>query len=139
MMDLLRKAAEFATAVHAGQVDKSGVAYIEHPRAVAAMLDDDMGKIVAYLHDVVEDAGVSVDEVRTEFGDEVAEAVDVLTRRDGVSYMDYIRSVKKNELARRVKIADLMHNMDLSRLSEVTDEDLSRVRKYRKALAVLRD
>lgn len=137
MIDLLEKAELFAEKAHEGQFDKAGVPYIEHPKAVAAMVDDDMGKVVAYLHDVVEDTEVSIDDIRKEFGNEVADAVDVLTRKKGVSYMDYIRGIKSNAFAVKVKKADLTHNMNLSRLSVISDEDIKRVKKYQKAYKIL--
>lgn len=137
MDELLKKAEAFAEEKHAGQVDKAGTPYIEHPRAVAAMLDSTEEKVVAFLHDVVEDTDTTVDDVRDEFGDEIADAVDVITHRDGVSYMDYVRSIWKNSLARKVKLADLTHNMDLSRLDYVTEADKRRVEKYKKAYKIL--
>ena len=137
MIDLLKKAELFAEKAHKGQFDKAGVPYIEHPKAVAAMVDDDMGKAVAYLHDVVEDTEVSIDDIRKEFGNKVADAVDVLTRKKGVSYMDYIRGINSNSLAVKVKRADLTHNMNLSRLSVISDEDIKRVKKYQKAYKIL--
>lgn len=137
MSAFVDKAKEFAAKAHEGQVDKAGVAYIEHPAAVASMLSGETEKVVAYLHDVVEDTGVSLDTIRHEFGDEVAEAVDKLTRRAGVPYMDYIKALKDNKLARVVKMADLRHNMDLTRLLTVSDVDLKRVQKYAEAYKFL--
>lgn len=137
MDGLLKKAVDFATLAHSGQVDRAGVPYIEHPKAVAEMVNGEKEKIVAYLHDVVEDAGVSLDEIREEFGGEIADAVDVLTRKDGVSYMDYIKGIKKNGLAKKVKMADLTHNMNLSRIPVISKDDINRVEKYKKAYKIL--
>ena len=137
MSDLLKKADDFAAKAHSGQKDLAGSPYIDHPRTVAACVSGEKAKIVALLHDVVEDTGVSINDIRVEFGDNIAEAVRVLTRPDGVSYMDYIRGIKKNELAREVKLADLKHNMDLSRLPNVSDRDIKRVKKYKKAYDIL--
>ena len=133
MDDLVKKAAAFAAEKHAGQVDRGGHPYIEHPKAVASMLEDEKEKVVAWLHDTVEDTGATVDEIRAEFGDDIADAVDKMTRRKGVPYMDYIREIWENRLARDVKMADLRHNMDLSRIGNVSDEDRKRVEKYKKA------
>ena len=134
---ILKKADAFAAKAHFGQIDRAGKPYIDHPRTVASWVDDETEKVVALLHDVVEDTEVSLDEIRVEFGDEVAEAIRVLTRPDGVSYMDYIRGIKKNEIARKVKLADLRHNMDLTRIQSVSEEDFKRVKKYKKAYDVL--
>jgi len=138
MDDLLKLAEIFATEKHKGQVDKAGVAYIEHPRAVVAGLDGEKEKIVGWLHDVVEDTDTTIDDIRSKFGDEIAEAVDRLTHRKGVPYAEYIAGIRKNELARKVKMSDLLHNMDLSRLSVVTEKDLQRVEKYRMAYVMLK-
>lgn len=137
MSDLLKKADLFAAEKHSGQVDKAGKPYIEHPRAVAAKLNDETEKIVALLHDTVEDTDATIEEICEEFGDEVAEAVGYLTHDKSVPYMDYIRSIWENRLARSVKLADLSHNMDLSRLPVVTEKDRERIEKYRKAVEIL--
>ena len=133
MSDKVRKAAAFAAEKHKGQEDRAGKPYIEHPKAVAKMLKGEDEKIVALLHDTVEDTDASLDEIRSKFGDRIADAVNCLTHRPGVPYMDYVKGIKDNALARKVKLADLTHNMDLSRLPEVTDEDLKRIDKYKEA------
>lgn len=137
MSELLKKAEYFASVKHEGQIDRGGFPYIEHPRFVASRVDGEKEKIVAWLHDTVEDAGATIDEIREIFGDEVADAVAVLTHDKKVPYLDYIREIKKNEIARKVKIADLNHNMDVSRLPIITDADWNRVKKYEKALRIL--
>lgn len=137
-MNYVKMAEEFAEKKHFGQVDKAGVPYIEHPRAVAAELDGEKEKIVAFLHDTVEDTGATVEEIRSIFGDEIAEAVSCITHRKSVPYMEYIKKIKENELARKVKLADLSHNMDLSRIPNATKRDLNRVEKrYKKAVEIL--
>lgn len=137
-MNFVKMAEEFAEKKHFGQVDKAGVAYIEHPRAVAAKLDGEKEKIVAFLHDTVEDTDATVEEIRTIFGDEIAEAVSCITHDKSVPYLEYIKKVKENELARKVKLADLSHNMDLTRIPEVTEIDRKRVEKrYKKAVEIL--
>ena len=91
------------------------------------------------MHDVVEDTDATVEQIRELFGFEVAEAVAVMTHKKGVSYFDYIREIKKNPIARKVKMADLSHNMDVSRLPIITDADWSRVKKYKKAFDILKE
>lgn len=139
MSELLKKAEAFATIMHEGQVDRGGAAYIEHPRAVAAKLSDETEKVTAWLHDVVEDTDATVEQIRELFGPEVADSVAVLTHKKGVPYFDYIREIKKNPIARNVKMADLSHNMDVSRLPIITDADWGRVKKYKKAYDILKE
>lgn len=131
-------ALRFAEAMHKGQVDKAGVPYIEHPKTVASMVDGDEAKIVALLHDTVEDTDATVDEIRSMFGDRIADAVACMTHDKSVPYLEYVANIKGNDLAREVKLADLKHNMDLSRIPNVTDVDIQRVnRKYRPAFEML--
>lgn len=135
---LLPKAEELARKYHARQYDKAGAPYIEHPRAVAAQLEDLEQKITAWLHDLCEDTEVTPELLLQEgFTPRIVQAVQVLTRPKGMDYYDYIRTIRPNAIARAVKIADLTHNMDLSRLDQVTQADEARVEKYRRALAYL--
>lgn len=127
--------AEFvATKAHYGQVDKAGVDYINHPKAVSLLVEGEKEKICAYLHDVLEDTNFSEDSLRTLFGDEIVDTLLLLTHRDGESYEEYIEKISKSELATKVKIADLTHNSDLSRLKDVTEKDLKRYEKYQSAI-----
>lgn len=131
-------ARSIAEMAHRGQVDKAGRPYIEHPAYVAASVDGDAAKAVAWLHDVVEDTPTTLEDLRAAgISDEVVEAVDLLTHREGTPYIDYVRRIRSNETARAVKLADLRHNSDLSRLTEVTEADLRRADRYRKAIAIL--
>lgn len=102
---------------HKNDIDKSGYPYFHHPLTLALQFDDETSVIVAFLHDVVEDHGdkYPLSYIRKEFGDEVADAIDLLTHKKGVSYMDYVKAIKENSIARRVKLADLRHNADLRR------------------------
>lgn len=135
---LLPKAEELARKYHAGQYDRAGAPYFEHPKAVAAQLEDLEQKITAWLHDLCEDTEVTPELLLEEgFTPRIVQAVQVLTRPEGMDYYDYIRTIRPNAIARAVKIADLTHNMDLSRLGQVTQADEARVEKYRKALAYL--
>ena len=88
---------------------------------------------VAWLHDSVEDTETTFDDLIYYFGSSVAQAVDAITKRKGESYSEYLNRVKANPIARLVKIADLSHNMDLSRLLKITEKDLERKAKYIKA------
>lgn len=129
---------ELAKRAHSGQVDKAGVDYINHPVAVSDRVYSEKEKTVALLHDVVEDTGITIECLRTLFDNKIVNAVEFLTRKSGESYNAYIRRVAQNPIARHVKIADLSHNMELSRLPVVTEADIKRNEKYRKAMDFLR-
>lgn len=136
-MDMYENALNVARQAHFGQVDKAGKEYILHPIAVAES-HDPIKKVVALLHDVVEDSNITAEEIRSQFGDEIGDAVDAITHREKESYMEYVKRVAKNPVVKAVKIADLRHNMQLSRLPVVTDKDIERVeKKYKPALAYL--
>jgi (p)ppGpp synthase/HD superfamily hydrolase len=138
-MTLCEKAYQFAIEAHDGQTDKAGKPYIEHVLTVASSFEDDDARyMTALLHDIIEDTGATLDDLRG-FGipDEVIAAVDAITKRDGVAYTDYLARVKSNGIARDVKIADLKHNSDLSRLDNVSLVDYARAQKYRAALILL--
>lgn len=134
-MTLSTRAELFARSIHANQVDKAGKPYIGHLQAVVNNLvepTEDM-VAVAWLHDSVEDTETTFDDLSYYFGSPVAQAVDAITKRKGEMYADYLNRVKANPIARLVKIADLSHNMDLSRLLKITEKDLERKAKYIKA------
>ena len=132
------KAYEIAKKAHLGQVDKAGEDYIKHPEKVASFVKTDEEKAVAYLHDVIEDTELTLENLyEYDFSKEVIEAVDIITKKRGEDYQSYLNSVKKNKLARAVKLADLRHNSDLTRLAKVTEKDIKRKEKYQKAIDFL--
>lgn len=139
MYDYVNMAYQIAKAAHKNQVDKAGVAYIHHPETVADLVTGDAEKATAYLHDVLEDTSVTADQLR-EAGipDEVISAVIILTKQAGQHYFDYLKQVKANQIARVVKIADLTHNSDVARLSSISEQDRTRLDKYRQALVFLK-
>ncbi|WP_050241643.1 HD domain-containing protein, partial [Streptococcus pneumoniae] len=119
-----------AKKAHAGQVDKAGVDYIQHPLYVASQVNTEQEKAVALLHDVIEDSDITAaDLFASGLSNEVVTAVQILTKKKGQSYQEYLGKVKSNNLARVVKLADLKHNSDLSRLKSVTNTDYERVKK----------
>ena len=131
---MLEKAAKLAEKAHQGQVDKGGQPYILHPRRVMEQCETETEKIVAILHDVMEDTPYTLEDLRQEgFSEEVLEALLCLTHRGGESYMAYIGRVCENPLAARVKYADLQDNMDLRRIPEPTERDFARLEKYKGA------
>jgi len=132
--DLLEKAISIAVEAHRGQRDRTGAPYILHPMRVMAGVDSDTEKMVAILHDVVEDTDWTFEKLAQEgFSDEVIEALKCVTKREGEEYENFVKRSAGNETARRVKIADLEHNMDARRLSEATEKDVERLRKYVRA------
>ena len=132
------KAYEIAKRAHLGQVDKAGEDYIKHPEKVASFVETDEEKAVAYLHDVIEDTELTLEDLHEyEFSKEVIEVVDIITKKRGEDYQSYLNSGKKNKLARAVKLADLRHNSDLTRLTKVTEKDIERKEKYQKAIDFL--
>ena len=134
----LDRAIELAKQHHEGQTDKAGKPYIEHPLRVMNQVESEEEKIVAVLHDIVEDTDISLDDLRSEgFSEEVVSAVECLTKQDGENYDSYIERISFNPLAVKIKLADLEDNRDLTRLPEVTDKDLERIEKYDKALEKL--
>lgn len=137
--ELVSTAYLIAKLAHAGQTDKAGRPYLGHPVAVAAQLPTAELKAIALLHDVLEDTEVTEGDLRPIFGDEIVDTLLLLTHKDGVPYMEYVRALGHNPLARQVKLADLTHNMDLSRFDHVTEKEIRRVEeKYKPAYAYLR-
>lgn len=137
--DKTKKAIKLCHAAHAGQVDKSDLPYVHHPLHLAEQMDDEVSTVVALLHDVVEDTDYTFEDLeKMGFGEEVLGALRLLTHDAGVPYMDYVREIAGNPIAKKVKLADLAHNSDLTRLDhEPTETDLKRVEKYREARKIL--
>lgn len=135
-------AAALSRFAHKGQVDKGGKDYYKHPLAVANSFDwenpdEEDCVIVALLHDTLEDTNVSEEVIRNLFGEKILSALLCMTHKAGVPYEEYVMNLKSNPIARKVKISDLRHNMDLSRLPIVTEKDIKRLEKYKKALKIL--
>lgn len=125
---------------HREQLDKSGIPYVFHPFHLAEQMNDEKTTVVALLHDVVEDTDITLDDIRhMGFDDDVVSAIAVMTHADGVPYMEYVAQIKKNPIARIVKLADLRHNSDITRLDAVTPRDEKRLKKYAAAIALLED
>lgn len=139
---LTNKAMKLCYEAHMGQTDKSGLPYVFHPFHVAEQMQDEYTTAAALLHDTLEDTWVTPDYLRKEeFPEEVVKALILLTHDPAEPYMDYVRRIKKNPLARAVKMADLAHNADLSRLESAGEGDMEKARrrteKYRKAMEIL--
>lgn len=125
---------------HKNQRDKSGMPYVFHPFHLAEQMKDEKTTIVALLHDVVEDTDVTLDDIRNMgFDDEVVAAIELMTHDLNVPYMEYVSRIKKNPISKAVKLADLHHNSDITRLDEVTARDEERLKKYAEAIRLLEE
>ena len=124
----------FAEECHRGHLDKSGVMYVLHPLQVMRQMKTETEKIVGVLHDIVEDTPITLQDLRQKgYSEEIVEAIDCLTKREGENYEDFIERCKKNPIAMKVKIADLEDNMDIRRLDVLTEKDTERLNRYLRA------
>lgn len=133
-----KKAMKLCFEAHKDQKDKSGLPYVFHPLHVAEQMPDEKTTVVALLHDVIEDTSCSMQDLREMgFDEDVLDALALMTHDSSVPYMDYVRKIKDNPIARTVKLADLRHNSDLTRLDEINETALKRVEKYKAAIQLL--
>lgn len=133
-MKLIEKALKIACAAHLGQTDKSGEAYILHPLRVMGKMDSMQEKLVALLHDVIEDSTHTSESLSKEgIPQVIIDAIEALTKIKGETYKEFIERVKQNDLAKSVKIADIEDNINVLRLNELSQVDLERVSKYHSA------
>ena len=135
-----KKAMRLSFKAHEGQLDRCGIPYVTHPLHLAEQMPDEDCTVAALLHDVVEDTDYSLEDLRRMgFPPRALEAVALLTHDPAEPYLDYVARLKQNPVARTVKLADLRHNSDLTRLDTVTERDLARVEKYAAALRLLEE
>ena len=138
-MSTLERAIAIAARAHEGKVDKAGAPYILHPLRVMLKLSTTEERIVAVLNDVVEDSEVSLQHLIYEgFSDTVVEAIDAVTKRPGEAYEDFVRRASLNPIGRRVKLADLEDNANLSRIPNPTKRDYERLARYHRAIETIR-
>ncbi len=138
--DKTKKAMVFMFSKHKNQVDKSGIPYAFHPYHLAEQMTDEVSVCVALLHDVVEDTDTTFEDLSgMGFGDEVVDTLRLLTHTDDKDYYEYVSDLSLNITAVRVKLADLRHNSDLTRLNVVDEKALKRVEKYRKCISFLEE
>lgn len=136
--ELTKKAMKIAYAAHHGQVDKGGIPYIFHPIHLAEQMDDEISCCAALLHDVVEDTHITIEELAAQFPEEVIAVLRLLTHREDVPYFDYVRAIKGNSIAVKIKLADIVHNSDQTRCTNLTEEQLHYFQnKYNAAGAIL--
>ena len=137
-MSTLERAIAIAAQAHTGQTDKAGVPYILHPLRMMLSLQSEAERIVAVLHDVIEDTSWTFDDLRAEgFSEEVLAALETVTRREDETYEAFVLRAATNPIGRRVKLADLHDNSDLSRISSPTEKDFARLEKYKRAITTL--
>lgn len=135
---MTKKALKLCFNAHKDQLDKSGLPYVFHPFHLADQMNDENTTIVALLHDIVEDTDYTLKDLREMgFNEEVLGAIELMTHGDDVPYMDYVAKIKENPIAKKVKLADLRHNSDITRLDTITQKDLDRAEKYKKAILLL--
>ena len=135
-----KKAMKLCFDAHKEQLDKSGLPYVFHPFHLAELMHTEDTAVVALLHDVVEDTDYTLADLEAMgFSQTVLQALALLTHDESVPYLEYVAAIKRNNVARAVKLADLRHNSDLSRLDEVTDKALQRREKYLQAIALLEE
>lgn len=138
--ELTKKAMKLCFEAHKDQVDKAGLPYVFHPFHLAESMTDENTTVTALLHDVVEDTSYTLEDLRDMgFPSAVLEALALMTHDKAVPYMDYVAAIKSNPVARAVKLADLLHNSDLTRLDRVDARALARAEKYRVAIAMLEE
>ena len=136
--DLTKKALKLCFEAHKDQVDKTGLPYVFHPFHLAEQMDDEISTVCALLHDVVEDTDITFEDlIQMGYPQEVIEVLKLLTHEKEIPYMDYIKKLSTNPIAKKVKIADLMHNSDNTRLSVIDDYAKKRCQKYKEALEIL--
>lgn len=134
---LTKKAMLVAYKAHENQLDLANVPYIYHPIHIAEKMDTEEECVIALLHDVVEDTDITFAYLERDFSKEIIDVLKLLTHEKNEPYMDYIKRIKQNKLATKIKIEDILHNMDETRLDKIRDNDIKRREKYRKALNYL--
>ena len=136
---MTKKALCIAYKAHEGQVDKTGVPYIFHPFHLAESTTDENSTIVALLHDVIEDTDWTIDDLEKEgFNEDILTALKLMTHNPAEPYMDYISRLSTCPVARQVKLADLYHNSDQTRVENPDEKILKRWEKYDRAIQLLK-
>ena len=138
--ELTKKALKLSFEAHKDQLDKSGIPYVYHPFHLAEQMETEDAVVVALLHDVVEDTVYTLDDIRAMgFPERIVKSLALMTHDKSVPYMEYVKKIKSDPVAKAVKLADLRHNSDLSRLDYVDERALERIEKYKKAIALLEE
>lgn len=137
---LTKKALQICFEAHKEQKDKSNIPYVFHPFMVAKDMNDEDCCVVALLHDVIEDTNITLNDLKQQgFNERQLQALQLLKHDDDIEYFEYIKQIKENKIAKKVKLADLAHNSDLTRFDIIAEKDLKRQAKYLKAINILKD
>lgn len=137
---ITKKALKLCFEAHKEQVDKSGMPYVFHPFHLAEQMQTEETTVVALLHDLVEDTDYTIEDLTSMgFSKNITDAIALMTHADDVEYMDYVLKIKNNPIAKTVKLADLKHNSDLTRLDVIDEKALNRREKYLKAIKLLEE
>lgn len=135
---MTKKAMKIAYDAHNGQTDKGGIPYIFHPYHLAEQMKTEETVITALLHDIIEDTPLTITWLREQgFSEPILQALTLLRHESGMPYMEYIKRLQDNNIACQVKLEDLKHNSDISRIDKMDDEDKKRLKKYKEAIAYL--
>ena len=137
---LTKKALRLCFDAHKEQVDKTGMPYVFHPFHLAEQMTDEVSTVCALLHDVVEDTDYTLEDLsKMGYPSEVIDVLRLLTHDPEVPYFDYVKAISVNPIAKQVKLADLAHNSDLSRMdgSDIDEWSMARTEKYKKAIEML--
>lgn len=135
----LEKAIEIALNAHAGQTDKAGELYILHPLRLMLKMKTETEKIIAVLHDVIEDSNLTFEDLEKEgFSKEIIESLEYLTKREEEDYLNFINRISSNKTASLIKLADIEDNMNINRIANPIEKDYERIEeKYKPALKIL--
>ena len=135
---LTKRALKLSFEAHKNQVDKTGAPYVFHPFHLAEQMTDEISTVCALLHDVIEDTEYTFEDIqKMGFPQEVIDVLKLLTHEKSVPYMEYVEKIKENSIAKQVKLADLKHNSDLTRMDVIDENALQRTKKYRQAIELL--
>ena len=135
-----KKALKLCFDAHKNQVDKSNLPYVFHPFHLAEQMQTEETTIVALLHDIIEDTDYTIiDLINMGFDKSITDAIELMTHDDSIDYFDYVRAIKNNQIAKAVKLADLKHNSDLTRLDTIDQKALIRREKYQTAIKILEE
>ena len=138
--EMTKRALSLCFEAHKDQKDKSGLPYVFHPFHLAEQMEDEETTVVALLHDVIEDTEYTIEDLqKVGFSQRVISAIALMTHDPQVPYMEYVRAIKSNPIARAVKLADLRHNSDMTRLDIITQRDEERAQKYLDAIVILEE
>ena len=138
--EMTKRALALCFEAHKDQKDKSGLPYVFHPFHLAEQMEDEDTTIVALLHDVIEDTEYTIEDLqKAGFTQNVISAIALMTHDPQMPYMEYVRAIKSNPIARAVKLADLRHNSDMTRLDIITQRDEDRAQKYLDAIVILEE